>query len=76
MSTPSDPTQTAPAANDSDPRAGVPGGVRVDKEPATGSAKIDATPKKLAYELTDVEVHYGPVKAVQGVTFDLGENEI
>ncbi len=76
MSTPSDPTQTAPVADDSDPRTGAPGGVRVGQEPATGSTKIDATPTKLAYELTDVEVHYGAVKAVQGVTFDLGENEI
>jgi phosphate transport system ATP-binding protein len=30
----------------------------------------------MAYELSDVEVYYGTVKAVQGVTFNLAENEI
>ena len=75
MSTPSDPTQTAPADDPSDPRTTAPGSVRLGNG-AAAEAKAPLGATKVAYELVDVEVHYGSVKAVQGVTFDLAENEI
>ena len=75
MSPPSDPIQTAPSTDSRDPRTTAPGSVRVGAEPTGKGSRAPASPKA-AYELVDVEVHYGAVKAVQGVTFDLAEHEI
>ena len=75
MSTPSDP-QTTPATNASDPRTATPGSVKLGADLGAGEAKAPAAAPKLAYELTDVAVHYGSVKAVQDVTFNLAEREI
>ncbi|MDQ3632234.1 MAG: phosphate ABC transporter ATP-binding protein PstB [Actinomycetota bacterium] len=50
--------------------------MEVGAEPAKSGAATAEPGRKAAYELTDVEVHYGSVKAVQDVTFDLAENEI
>ena len=72
MNYPSEPIQTAPSAPASDPRAGS---VRVGTAALTTQHRAPASPTA-AYELADVEVHYGEVKAVQGVTFDLAEHEI
>ncbi|MCW3011999.1 MAG: phosphate transporter, ATPase subunit [Solirubrobacterales bacterium] len=71
MSTPHDPSQTTPVADPTDPRTPAPASVRLAAAPAAAAA-----PKEMAYRLKDVEVHYGDVKAVQGVTFDLAQNEI
>jgi len=77
MSTPSDPSQTAPSTDASDPRtAPPPGSVRLGSELLTADAKAPKAAPKMAYELTDVAVHYGSVKAVQDVTFNLAEREI
>ena len=72
MSAP-DPVRTPNAA--AEPRQQPPDSVRL-----TGAAKgqaqaLDASPT-MAYELTDVAVHYGTVKAVQDVTLNLAEREI
>ena len=76
MSTPSDPTQTAPMEDPSDPRTSAPGSVQLGADVGTPTPAKPQAATKAAYELRDVEVHYGAVKAVQGVTFDLAENEI
>ena len=68
-----DPVRTTDDA--AEPRTGQPAG-SVQVGGATGRGKaLDASPT-MAYELTDVTVHYGTVKAVQDVTFNLAEREI
>jgi len=74
MSTPADRTQTTPTSDSSDPRVAAPGEVKLGK--AIGTRKAARTAPTTAYELTDVDVHYGAVKAVQHVTFNLAEHEI
>ena len=74
MSTPADRTQTTPTSDSSDPRVAAPGEVKLGKDIGTGQAARSAP--TVAYELTDVDVHYGAVKAVQNVTFNLAEHEI
>ncbi len=59
-----------------EPRTGQPAGSVQVGGTAKGQGKaLDASPT-MAYELTDVAVHYGTVKAVQDVTFNLAEREI
>ena len=73
MSAPDDPTQTAPAADPAGSTMNEPAAVRM------GGANQTAKPAKglkYAFELEDVSVSYGAAKAVQGVTFNLAENEI
>ncbi len=72
MSTPSEPIRTAarPAAESSSVSD------TAASSPTTSAPASKADARRMAYELRDVEVHYGDAKAVQGVTFDLAENEI
>ena len=76
MSTPSDPIQTVPATDASDPRTAAPGSVRLGADLGAGAAQSPKAAPAKAYELTDVSVHYGSVLAVEKVTFDLAEHEI
>ena len=76
MSTPSDPAQTAPSTDTSDPRTAAPGSVRLGSDLGADNGKTPEEAPKMAYELTDVAVHYGSVKAVQDVTLNLAEREI
>ena len=76
MSPPRDPAQTAPSTETSDPRTAAPGSVRLGSDLGADGAKAPKVAPKAAYELTDVAVHYGSVKAVQDVTFNLAEREI
>ena len=71
---PPDPTSTT--TNGADLRSDQPEGSPHLGQATTSHAEaLDPSPS-MAYELTDVAVHYGAVKAVQDVTFNLAEREI